>query len=122
MDILLLIGLLLLAGIGGFLTFSLLSAQPSAEGGALSPFCIVPVYHGDASTKAFLELLAGQIAWMDSSVLRSVVLMYADEDAQAASLCEEIARQYDFFSCMSLTQAQALLEVRLQAEDPVTKK
>lgn len=121
MDALLLTGLLILAGIGGFLAFSLLSAQPSAEGAALSPFCIVPVHCGDAATKAFLELLGGQIAWMDSSVLRSAVLMYPDEDAQAASLCEEMARQYDFFSCMSLRQAQALLEVRLSAEQAVKK-
>ncbi len=122
MDILLLVGLLLLAGIGGFLAFSLLSAQPPADEGVLAPFCVVPVGSASASNKAFLELLAGQIAWMDSSVLRSVVLMYPDADTQAASLCAEMARQYDFFSCMSLTQAQALLEVRLQSEEQVTKK
>lgn len=121
MDVLLIIGIMLLAGIGGFLAFSLLTPRPVCTPHQLVPFSVLPVQDAQPSTKAFLELLAGQIAWMDSSVLQSMVLMYRDGDEVTASMCREMAQQYDFFSCMSLSEAQALLAVRMDISQEFEK-
>ncbi len=114
MDAMLLIPLLLLAGIGGFLAFSLLLPRPLHPMRELVPFSVLPVHNALPSTKAYLELLAGQIAWMDSAVMQSMVLVYADNDAETEQLCREMAQQYDFFSCMSLSQTCALLHARME--------
>lgn len=86
------------------------------ETGHLAPFCILPVAHASPSVKAFLERYAAQTAWMDVSVLHSVILVYPDENAEAALLCEEIAKQYAFFSHMSFSQIQAFLATRMDLE------
>jgi len=120
MDALLMIGILLLAGIGGFLAFSLLTPRPVRTEGTLVPFSVLPVQNAQPSTRAFIELLAGQIAWMDSSVLQSMVLMYPDGDDGTAAMCQELARQYDFFSCMSLSETQKLLALRMKTANEKT--
>ncbi len=115
MDALLLTGILLLAGIGGFLLYSLLLPHSASGVQRLVPFSVLPVQEASPSVRAHLELLAGQIAWMDSAVMQSMVLVYPDGNAEAAELCREMARQYAFFSCMSLTETQQLLTARMQA-------
>ncbi len=112
----LLVGIFMFAAIGGLLLFTLLTTKKAEPPESLVPFCVLPVQNAKAATKAFLELFAGQTAWMDSSVLQCVVLMYRDGDAETAAMCEEIARQYDFFSCMSLSEAQKLLGARMTME------
>ncbi len=114
MDAMLIIGIMLLAGIGGFLTYSLLMPHPLCKDMHLVPFSVLPIPDALPSTKAYLELLAGQIAWMDSAVMQSMVLVYPDGDAETAELCREMAQQYDFFSCMSLSQTQALVAFRME--------
>jgi hypothetical protein len=116
MDAMLIIGIMLLAGVGGFLTFSLLMPCPVSKDMHLVPFSVLPVQNALPSTKAYLELLAGQVAWMDSSVMQSMVLMYPDGDEEICQLCREMAQQYDFFTCMSLSQTQELLALRIAAE------
>ena len=114
MDALLLIGLLLLASIGGFLLCSLLLPRPVQPMQTLVPFSVLPVHDALPATEAYLELLAGQIAWMDSAVMQSMVLVFQDDDTETAELCRKIAQQYDFFTCMTLTQAKELLEARME--------
>lgn len=114
MDAMLIIGIMLLAGIGGFLTYSLLMPRPMSKDMRLVPFAVLPVQNALPSTRAYLELLAGQIAWMDSSVMQSMVLMYPDGDAEIRQLCHEMTQQYDFFTCMSLSQVRELLAIRLE--------
>ncbi len=121
MDAVVLLGILLFAAVSGFLAFFVLSPRKIQQPELIAPFAVLPVRNADASTRAFLELFAGQVAWMDSSVLHSVLLMYADEDTETAQMCEEIARQYDFFTCMSLSEAQRLLALRLEFPESVEK-
>ncbi len=114
MDTILLICMLGFVVLGGLLIFGMVPFRKEPEEQTLVPFAVMPVTNAEPSTKAFLELYAGQIAWMDSSMLRSVILVYEDENHDAAALCQELSRQYDFFSCMSLCSVQNLLAVRLR--------
>lgn len=115
MDALLLISLFFAAVLGSVLLYALLyPVGENDENCVLSPFSVLPVPDGEPSTRAFLERLAGQIAWMDSSVMQTLILIHLDSDTEAAALCEDISRQYDFISCMSLSQAQNFLANRLK--------
>ncbi len=121
MDAIVLLGIFLFAAVSGFLAFFAFSPRKIQQPELLAPFAVLPIRNADASTRAFLELFAGQVAWMDSSVLHSVILMYADEDAQTAQMCAEIAQQYDFFTCMSLSEVQRLLELRMEIPESLEK-
>ncbi len=114
MEALLLLGILLLMAVGGFLVYTICSPDDVGHPEALVPFTVLPVRNAEPSTAAFLELFAGQVAWMDSSVLQCVVLVHPDSDEETASLCRELARQYDLFTSMSLHEAQTLLANRLE--------
>ncbi|MBE6850862.1 MAG: hypothetical protein E7504_03850 [Ruminococcus sp.] len=116
-----LIGILLFAAIGGFLAFVVFSPQKTQQPEMLAPIAVLPVRNADASTRAFLELFAGQVAWMDSSILHSVVLIYTDNDDKTAQMCAEITQQYDFFTCMSLSEVQRLFALRMEVPDGVEK-
>ncbi len=106
-------GFLLLVLLAGVLLCLCTKPDDPTETGILAPFCILPVAHASPSVRAFLERYAAQTAWMDVSVLHSVILVYPDEDAEAAQLCQELAGQYDFFSDMSHSQMQAFLAMRI---------
>lgn len=80
----------------------------------LTPFAVLPVADSSPSTKAFLEFYASQIAWMDSEILYTVLLVYPENHPAVQELCEEISRQYDFFSPVSLSQAEYLLQSKLK--------
>lgn len=107
-----LIGGILLAALGGALLYAFLSPAGPGKTEMLHPFAILPVPDDSPSTKAFLHRYASQIAWMDESVLRCVLLVYLPEEAGTGELCAEMAREYDFYTAMSLPEAQKLLEKR----------
>ena len=92
--------------------------NPSVSGGEpkLLPFAVLPVPDGLPETKAFLEFYASQIAWMDSEILTTVLLIYPEQELQAEQLCTEMSRQYDFFTAVSLPEAQQILACRLKKE------
>jgi len=109
-----LIFLLLIAGcLTAFACFARSLPEPEQK---LIPFAVLPVPDGTPSTRAFLEFYASQIAWMDSEILTTVLLIYPENQNQAESLCIEISRQYDFFTPVSLSQAQKILADRLKKE------
>ncbi len=102
---------------GGCLTaFALAGKAIPVSEPRLLPFAVLPVPDGMPDTKAFLEFYASQIAWMDSDILTTVVLLYPEQDSSAKQLCTEISRQYDFFTVASLSEAQQLLAYRLKKE------
>ena len=106
--------LLLLAGsLTAAAFFSRSLPEPERK---LLPFAVLPVPDALPSTKAFLEFYASQIAWMDSEILKTVLLIYPENAPQAEQLCIEISRQYDFFTPVCLSQAQELLANRLKKE------
>ena len=76
----------------------------------LIPFAVLPVPDGSPAARAFLERYAGQIAWMDSEILRCVFLVYPDDSPDAEILCTDMHRQYDFFSPVSLTEMLKILK------------
>lgn len=121
METVVLLSVLLLMSVGGLLAYVICSPTQIGQPASLVPFTVLPVTDAAPSTKAFLELFAGQVSWMDSSVLQCVVLVHPDGDENTAELCRELARQYDFFTCMSLTQAQGLLAQRLMFTE-ITEK
>ncbi len=80
----------------------------------LTPIAILPVTDASPSTKAFLEFYASQIAWMDSEILHTVLLIYPENSPSVQELCQEISRQYDFFSPVSFPQMENLLLAKLK--------
>jgi hypothetical protein len=114
MQVLVLIGGLLLAAVVWMMLTFHGAKQSTAEPDVLMPFAVLPITDGSASTSAFLARFAGQAAWMDSSVLRSVLLVYQDTDIAAEQLCRNMEQQYDFFTALSLTQAKCLLTERMR--------
>lgn len=121
METVVLLSVLLLMAVGGLLAYVICSPTQIGQPASLVPFTILPVTDAAPSTKAFLELFAGQVSWMDSSVLQCVMLVHPDGDEETAELCRELARQYDFFTCMSLSQAQRLLAQRLMFSECIEK-
>lgn len=111
-----LVGGILLAALGGALLYALFSVTEQGQTEMLHPFAILPVPDDSPSTKAFLHRYASQIAWMDESILRCVLLVYLPEEAGTGELCAEMAREYDFYTAMSLPEAQKLLEHRAAAK------
>lgn len=107
----LIVGILLAAFCGLLLCAILHRAEPE-DTGVLHPFAILPVPDGKPSTRAFLHRYASQIAWMDESILRCVLLVYSPEDMETKTLCSEMAREYSFYTAMSLPDAQKLLAAR----------
>lgn len=105
---------MLLAALGAAVFCVLLKAPEEHGNEALCPFAVLPVTDAAPSTRAFLERYASQIAWMDESVLRCVLLVYLPEETNAQALCSDMAREYDFFTAVSLPEAQALLAKRVQ--------
>lgn len=109
-----LIGGVLLAALGTVLFCVLLKAPEESSGEALCPLAVLPVTDAAPSTRAFIERYASQIAWMDESILRCVLLVYPPEKPDVRALCDDLAREYDFFTAMSLPEAQKLLANRMQ--------
>lgn len=105
----------LIAAVGGLLVYAVCCGR-STDGVSpdLAPFSVLPLPDASPDVRAYLELLAGQIAWMDSNVMHSLVLVYGEDDAETAALCDEMRRKYDFIVCMTLPEAKALLENRVK--------
>ena len=102
---------------GSLAVFSFfVSSLPEAEN-KLLPFAVLPVSDCSPSVKAFLEFYASQIAWMDSEILYTVLLVYPDDDSGIQKLCEEISRQYDFFTPVSLSEAKQILDSRVKISE-----
>ena len=76
----------------------------------LSPFAVLPVPDSSPESKAFLKFYASQIAWMDSEILYTVLLIYPENSPDIQQLCEEFSLQYDFFEPVTLSQAKQLLD------------
>ncbi len=106
------VGGILLTAIGGVLVYVLLCVPEQTQEEVLQPFAILPVPDGSPSTKALLHHYASQIAWMDEEILRCVLLVYLPEDGKAAELCQDMAREYVFYTAMTLEEAQHLLAVK----------
>lgn len=109
-----LIFLFLLLTAGSLIAFAFFSKSLPHEQKKLIPFAVLPVPDSSPSSKAFLEFYASQIAWMDSEILYTVLLVYPEHAPDVQNLCEEISRQYDFFTPLSLPQAKQLLERKMK--------
>ena len=96
------------------LTAFLFFAKSLPESKNLIPFAVLPVPDSSPSSKAFLEFYASQIAWMDSEILYTVLLVYPENAPDVQQLCEELSCQYDFFNSLSISQAKELLELQLK--------
>ena len=83
----------------------------------LLPFAVLPVSESSPAVKAFLEFYASQIAWMDSEILYTVLLVYPEDNPEIQKLCQEISRQYDFFTPVSLPEAKQILEARVKISE-----
>ena len=92
------------------------SSLPEDEN-QLLPFAVLPVSECSPSVKAFLEFYGAQIAWMDSEILYTVLLVWPDDNPEIQNLCEEISRQYDFFTPVSLSQAKQILDARVKISE-----
>ena len=104
---------LLLTGIS-LTAFAFFARSLPQSENSLTPFAVLPVADASPSTKAFLEFYASQIAWMDSEILYTVLLVYPENYPAVQELCEDISRQYDFFSPVSLPQAEQILRIKLK--------
>ncbi len=111
MDMVLIICLLTLLLLGGGLILCLAASMKTPEEPQLVPFAVLPVPDAEPDTKAFLEYYAGQLAWIDSGMLRSVILIYDSPASEA--LCREMSRQYAFFCAMAFPEIQQLLAARM---------
>ncbi|MDE5564210.1 MAG: hypothetical protein K2I93_03570 [Oscillospiraceae bacterium] len=109
MTAILFIGLTLLLGIGGAVMFALLSTPDTETEEKLQPFAVLPVPDGNPGTEAFLRHYASQVAWMDTQVLRCVLLVYLPEHTDACTLCQDMAREYEVYTAVSLTEMQVQL-------------
>lgn len=96
----------MLLGIGGAILIALLSTEGDEDVEKAEAFAVLPVPEDTPSVKAFLEHYASQIAWMDAKILRCVVLVSIPE---THALCEELARDYECYTVMSLGEVQAFL-------------
>lgn len=96
----------MLLGIGGAILIALLSTEGSEDVEKAEAFAVLPVPENTPSARAFLEHYASQIAWMDAKVLRCVILVSIPE---THALCEELARDYECYTAMTLGEVQALL-------------
>ena len=109
MEELLLIGVMVLAVLGGIAVLVLYRQPDVSDPAVLCPFAVLPVTDGLPRTEALLRHYAAQVAWMDAEVLRCVLLIYPPEDAEAAALCRYMEREYVVFRAASLIEAQALM-------------
>lgn len=110
MAILLILG----SAVGICLLIGTYSLEGDRKKDRLLPFAVLPIPDGDPDTKAFLERLGGQLSWMDANILQSVILVYRSPEGE--QLCREMARQYDFFTCLSQAQTAELIEGIFQRE------
>ena len=111
-----LVGTVLLLIVCAALVIALLSGKPETPEERLLPVAVLPVPDGKPSTRAFLEHLASQVAWMDSNVLRCVLLIYPEQSPEIRALCEEMEREYAFYTAMSLPDVHDLLNARTLSE------
>ena len=112
-----LIGAVMLLGIGGAVTFALLSTPAREDVENPAAFAVLPVPESSPSARAFLEYYASQVSWMDAQVLQCVILIGTQE---SYPLCEEFAREYACFAAMTLAEAQAYLAQQCGAAPPRT--
>ena len=114
MDALLCIGIPMLVMIAAVILYTLCAVPPGEDTGRILPYAVLTVREASPSDKAYLECYAAQLAWMDASVLHTVLLVYPDDREDVRALCEELQRQYDFFTVCSLRQAHSLLDRQMQ--------
>ncbi len=110
-----LVGVSLLLIVCAALVIALLSGKPETPEERLLPVAVLPVPDGKPSTRAFLEHLASQVAWMDTNVLRCVLLVYPEHAPDIQALCEEMEREYAFYTAISLPDVHRLLDARTLA-------
>ena len=106
---LLLIGGTLLIAVGAAALFALCSPSHGRAEETLRVIALLPVPDASPSTKAFLEHYASQVAWMDSAVLRCVLLVYPEQPEEIRALCEDMSREYEFFIAVSVSGAQKIV-------------
>nr|MDE6729223.1 hypothetical protein [Oscillospiraceae bacterium] len=93
--------------------FGVACRKPTAENqNLLMPFSVILVPDHLPATKAFLEYYASQIAWMDSSLLRCMILLYPDENPDAELLCRDMSREHEFFTACSVSQFREFLDAQ----------
>ena len=109
MEELLLIGVMVLAVLGGIAVLVLYRPPEESDPAALCPFAVLAVTDASPRTEALLRHYAARVAWMDAEVLRCVLLVYPPEDAETAALCSEMVREYAVYAAVPLPEAQALL-------------
>lgn len=87
--------------------------KPAEENqNVLTPFSVILVPDHLPATRAFLEYYASQIAWMDSSLLRCMLLLYPDENQQAEQLCRDMSREHEFFTACSMSEFREFLDTQ----------
>ncbi len=109
-----LIGCILLLCIGIAVLITLLSTPDCEHMENPEAFAVLPVPEDTPHVRAFLEFYASQIAWMDASVLRCVILVY---NPQTQALCEDLARDYACYQAMPLEEVQSRLAVQCGKND-----
>ncbi len=111
------VGAILWIVVGGAIVCSLLFPTAGRdETNVILPFSVVSVPNSSPSTRAFLERLAGQAAWMDSSLMHCLILVYRDGETETAALCEELCRQYDFLMMLELSAFEELMRQKLDLQ------
>lgn len=80
----------------------------------LTPFAILLVNNHLPATRAFLEYYASQIAWMDSDILKCMLLVYPEENSGAKTLCEDMSREHEFFTACSIIKLHTMLDDKLK--------
>ena len=106
------IGGVIILILAGIIFIVLLSVPERETKETLIPFAILPVPDAMPSTQAFLRHLASQLAWMDTEVLRCVILIYPPENESIQELCQEMAREYSVYSVRSLAEIHDLIDKR----------
>ena len=105
--------LIILLAIAAVMIFGAVFRKPTAENqNPLMPFSVILVPDHRPATKAFLEYYASQIAWMDSSLLRCMILLYPDGDPEAEMLCRDMSREHEFFTACSVSQFREFLDAQ----------
>lgn len=101
--------------IGASLLLGLLFARPASQNeNKLVPFSVLLINDNLPATRAFLEYYASQIAWMDSEILKCMLLVYPEENTEAKILCEDMSREHEFFTASSVTDLHKMLDRKLK--------
>lgn len=105
--------LIILLVIAAVMIFGTVFRKPAEENqNLLMPFSVILVPDCLPATKAFLEYYASQIAWMDSSLLQYMLLLYPDNNPDAEMLCRDMSREHEVFTACSVSEFRAFLDAQ----------